>query len=216
MSVIASKLKAFKGLSSGLSQVSVTDGQMLFTTDTDKLYFDSINGENPVSRHVVNPNPDWNAVSGNAAILNKPDFVTNVTVTDGQLIVSKASDGANDPAAFSMNTTTTATVANGRFIKAGMIGYFVMNQYHITSLAAGASATIATAPEGFEPTFESAKPALTDSAQLFDSLIILFDPENDAVKVKNISAFSAEDINLLATTYEYVSDTESSVEENED
>ena len=202
----ASKLKALKVYSSGLSQVAISDGQMLFTTDTDKLYFDAKHGEASATRRMVNPNPDWDASSGNAAILNKPDFVTNVSISDGQLTVEKASDGENDPATYSLNTTTTSDVATGRFIKAGMIGYFVMDEYHITSLAAGASATIATTPAGFEPTFESMKPALTDSAQLFDSLVILFDPENSAVKVKNVSAFPAEDLNLLASTYEYVSD----------
>ena len=211
MSAIRSLFQALKGLSSGLSLTEKVDGQMLLTTDAEnsnKLYFDyEENGQ--LKRGLVNPNPDWNANSGNAQILNKPAMVTGVTIANNRLVVNRSDDGANSPASYSLNLTETSTVANGQFVKAGIICWFAMNSYELSSLAAGGSLKIADIPSGFWPTMKTSKAALVDSPRLSDSLVIEFDPVAKAVNVKNLSIDAAENFILLATTYEFISDTRS-------
>lgn len=59
-------VKFKRGLAANLP-VQTFDGCFYFVIDNGKLYLDS--GE---TRFLLNANPDWNAVSGNAMILNKP------------------------------------------------------------------------------------------------------------------------------------------------
>lgn len=70
------KVEFSKGDSSGLNSRNVKDGSILYTKDTTKLYI-----EDNTDRVMINPNPDWNASSGNAKILNKPGTAT--TSADG-------------------------------------------------------------------------------------------------------------------------------------
>lgn len=215
MSVIGSLFKALKGLSSGLSVTEKKDGQMLFTTDTGKLYFDHGEEGSEISRTLVNPNPDWNSNSGNSQILNKPVFVNSVTVTGGKLVVARSDDGNNDPASYSLNLTESSTVSNGMFIKAGIICWFYMADYTIQSLAAGASVKLADIPSNFRPTVKTSKAALISSPQLSDSLVIEFDPVGNAVNLKNISIDNASNVSLLATSYEFISDLREAESETE-
>ena len=77
--VSLAKVEFSKGNSSSLSGKTVKDGSILYTKDTTKLYIDD-----NTDRVLINPNPDWNASSGNAQILNKPPF--NYIVVDGTTI----------------------------------------------------------------------------------------------------------------------------------
>ena len=72
-------LSVSRGNSENLPAVS--DGQIIFTKDTEKLMVD-YSDSNTVERSVVNPNPDWNASSGNAQILNKPTTLSGYGITD--------------------------------------------------------------------------------------------------------------------------------------
>lgn len=63
-----------RGQSSNLDSTPVVDGTIRFTKDNSKLYVDD--GE---TRKAINPNPDWNASSGNSAILNKPTNLSDFT-----------------------------------------------------------------------------------------------------------------------------------------
>ena len=72
------KVSFARGLAAALS--SIVDGQMTYTTDTKKLYMDASG-----ARNLLNPNADWNAVSGNAKIENKPfTVVKSQDVTTGE------------------------------------------------------------------------------------------------------------------------------------
>lgn len=70
---------------------SKTDGQILFTTDTEKMMVDFIL-DGVLKRSTINPNPDWNAESGNAAILNKPTIPTAITDLSGSDSFVKSND----------------------------------------------------------------------------------------------------------------------------
>ena len=70
--VSLAKVEFSKGNSSSLSSKTVKDGSILYTKDTTKLYIDD-----NTDRVLINPNPDWNASSGNAKILNKPGTATS-------------------------------------------------------------------------------------------------------------------------------------------
>lgn len=59
--------KIFKGIKQNLPAVK-TDGYAYFTTDDQKFYIDY----GTEQRALVNPNPDWNALTGGAVIENKP------------------------------------------------------------------------------------------------------------------------------------------------
>lgn len=68
-----------RGNSNNLSGTSIQDGRFIYTQDTQKLYLDDSN-----NRVELNPNPDWNASSGNAYILNKPDIDAMQTAINGK------------------------------------------------------------------------------------------------------------------------------------
>lgn len=67
------QVKFKRGLSDNLPE-TIADGVIYFATDTGKLYIDIAGNE----RLEINPNSDWNASSGNAAIANKPTGATVV------------------------------------------------------------------------------------------------------------------------------------------
>lgn len=69
--------KFLRGIAANLENSNIEDGTFHYTTDGKKLYLDF--GQ---SREILNPNPDQDASSGNAAILNKPtklsDFINDI------------------------------------------------------------------------------------------------------------------------------------------
>lgn len=85
------KVEFSKGNSSSLSSKTVKDGSILYTKDTTKLYIDD-----NTNRVLINPNPDWNASSGNAQILNKPSIYSTYPVKGTQTQATNAWTGNID------------------------------------------------------------------------------------------------------------------------
>ena len=80
-----------RGSSSNLSSTSIQDGRFIYTQDTQKLYLDD-----SIDRVELNPNPDWNASSGNAQILNKPTIYGTYPVKGTQTSSTNAWTGNID------------------------------------------------------------------------------------------------------------------------
>ena len=71
------KVKFLRG-SSEPQMPDIFDGQIVYTTDTHKMYVDA-----GMLRGIINPNPDWDAADGNSKILNKP-FVVTKSIEDNE------------------------------------------------------------------------------------------------------------------------------------
>lgn len=202
-----------KGVSTKLSSAAIADGKLIFTTDDEKLYIDhdNLDTEGNVSsttRSCINPNPDWNATSGNAVIQNKPTFVTNLTQSEDTVTVDK-SDGTTSTITVSSSSVTKGT--NGSFVKSGIVGYYQLTEdLVLASLDAGSTYELDTIPAGFYPNATSSKIAIADNAQLTESLLIRFDKSTNKVLIMNNSGSQITNTTLMASTYDYIVATSSS------
>lgn len=199
-----SQLRLYKGQNNRLSSHSQQDGQLLFTEDTKKLYIDStVSGEQNVQRICINPNPDWNALSGtNEYIANKPNYISRVFVNNNILTVQTA-DGVQ-------KGTTILEVdeysgINGDFILIGNLCYYIIKEeFELPTMTAHQSIELDLFPTGVTPKYSINQPALTDSAQLSDSIIIVFDKTSNKVLLKNRSSDIIKDVILIPSTYNFV------------
>lgn len=200
-----SQLRLYKGQSNRLSSHSQQDGQLLFTVDTKKLYIDSsttASGEQ-VNRFCINPNPDWNAQEGtNEYIANKPNYISGVSVSNNILVVETA-DGVQRGTSIVEVDEYSGT--NGDFILIGnFCHYIIKEELLVDSMTALQSIELDTFPSGITPKYTINHPALTDSAQLSDSIIIVFDKTSNKILLKNRSSDILTDITLIPSTYDFV------------
>ena len=200
-----SQLRLYKGQSNKLSSHPINDGQLLFTIDTLKLYIDSLTTGVQADRICINPNPDWNAQPGaNNYILNKPNYISGVFVNNNNLIVQTA-DGIQ-------RGTTIVEVDeysgnNGDFILMGnLCHYIIKEELEISTMTSLQSIELDSFPTGITPKYTLNHPILTDSAQLSDSLLIVFDRTSNKILVKNRSSDIIKNVTLLPSTYNFVID----------
>ena len=201
-----SKLRLYKGQSKKLSSHSRQDGQLLFTVDTKKLYIDSnttTEGGEQVDRICINPNSDWNAQEGtNEYIANKPNYISGVFLSGDTLVVETA-DGIQ-------KGTTVVEVdeysgTNGDFILMGnFCHYIIKEELLVESMTSLQSIELDTFPSGITPKYTINHPVLTDSAQLSDSIIIVFDKTSNKILLKNRSSDILTNITLIPSTYDFV------------
>lgn len=198
-----SQLRIYKGQSNKLSSHSQVDGQLLFTVDTKKLYIDSRTTGVQADRICINPNPDWNAQSGtNEYIANKPNYISRVFVNDNILTVQTA-DGVQRGTTILESDEYSGT--NGDFILIGNLCYYIIKEdLVLPTMTALQSIELDIFPVGISPKYTLNHPALTDSAQLSDSLLIVFDKTSNKILVKNRSSDIIRNITLIPSTYNFV------------
>lgn len=206
-----SQLRLYKGQSNKLSSHSQQDGQLLFTEDTKKIYIDStVSGEQGVQRICINPNSDWNALPGtNEYIVNKPNYVSRVFIANNNLVVQTA-DGIQKGTTIVEVDEYSGT--NGDFILMGNLCYYIIKaELELPTITALQSVELDLFPTGISPKFTLNQPALTNSAQLSDSIIIVFDKISNKILLKNRSSDIIKDITLIPSTYNFVIDNYSRI-----
>lgn len=99
------------------SKVDKVPGKGLSTKDFTKNYRNKLNGIDENAE--VNVNPDWNATSGDALILNKPTDITDLSAHS----LTELSDYANVIADISGATLTVGPGLSYYYNPSGNIGY---------------------------------------------------------------------------------------------
>ena len=192
----------FKGLSTKLDGQVKIDGQLLFTEDDEKLYIDHKSDEGEVDRSCINPNPDWNAESGNSFIRNKPTYVSSVIIAGENLVVNYSNNTQKE---FTVTEVFEYPAANGHFVRIGnSCQYTLTREIEIPVITAHQVIVIDQIPEDIMPRFKTYNIAITDKAQLSDSLLIVFDPELPYVTVVNRSNDIIRNITVLQNTTSYI------------
>lgn len=106
---------------SGRLPATLSDGKFYLTTDDSGLFIDAADDDGGITRHEINPTPDWNATKGRAQILNKPGAATKdklgLVKPDGTTITADA-NGMLSAVSSSVAAVYTATLSGPGWVAA--------------------------------------------------------------------------------------------------
>ena len=102
----------------------------------------------------------------------------------------------------------------GRFLRIGNMCHYLLYEFTVEYLDPKSYYILDAIPDGFTPAVSINRLAITDNAQLTESLVVLADRVSGNMKLVNMASNAMSNVKLLNSTYDYIIAKDSKTFEN--